>query len=142
MKTLLKATNIVRFFFVGNLGLAYTDSAWSISGFYGLNLASIGMLFLLLTYYSLLYFKKTLKIRITEKQVRLSFGFLKVLAFLVALMPLFITKSGHSISFEVQLNNLPLTFLEIMKIIGIELAIDLSLWIEEKIHKNEGVYLK
>lgn len=138
MKTIFNSVLIVRFFFIGNLAFAYSDSAVYISKFYGLSLSGCGIAFLLLSYYVIMYFKKTKNLVIEDSHIKSSYLFLKIAAFLIAIAPLVVTPIGKVVSLEVHIHELPKTFFELLKILGVEVVLDFSIWAEKKLKEKKS----
>ena len=121
---------------IGNLSFLFADSVNYLHNLYGINLASLGMMLLLFTFYFCEFVKKFNHLRAGDLHVNKSLKILKGIVLTIALAPIIVNEDFKFVNYQADtLKNIVKSLFEFSKILGAEFIIVICLWLELKLKK-------
>lgn len=124
-KTKVTVPHLTKFFILGNLSLSYLDSSVFFFNIYNFSLHFWGVIFFLLSYYCLIYWMKALKLTINIQDFKFYVYILKILLLFILVLPLLMEFLKVPDFFSFSSKNLILYIFELVKIIFIELLLEI-----------------
>ncbi len=124
---------LVKSLAIGNLSFLYADSVNYLKGMYGINLASLGMMTLLFTFYFCQFIKNLRRLRMDDVHIQTSMKYLKVFVIIIALAPVVINQDFSLVNYQHDtLRHAVKSFFELVKVFGAEKIVGICLWLEQK----------